>query len=107
MNKRIVVDYNKEIAEYRRRNLIFLGVVLGAVIGVPLSLSLKLEAIARVLEFGSIFAFMLVSLWRLEWRCPRCERRFYYKWWYSNVLATKCVHCGFRPSSPGESAGQF
>lgn len=37
------------------------------------------------------FASAAICHW---WKCPRCRKAFFTKWWFSNDFATSCLHCG-------------
>ena len=52
-----------------------------------------------LVQFSTLLALPLIGLgfYRMFLRCPRCNKRFCYKWWYTNVFARQCVHCKFRP----------
>ncbi len=97
-------DFDKTEArrEYRKRNHIFIGVLVGGIPGI-----LVFGWLWDILFDSSeahgyvIFPFALlavgVSIWRSAWPCPRCHNPFYKKWWYEDILTTECVHCGLRP----------
>ncbi len=39
--------------------------------------------------------FLAVASIRCQsFRCPRCRKWFFAKWWYHNSFARRCVHCG-------------
>ena len=43
-----------------------------------------------------------------DFRCPRCKQTFFWKGWYANQLAQKCLHCGLRKWAhplPGDRSG--
>lgn len=46
------------------------------------------------LVFAAAIAVTNFLLWR--WPCPRCQRRFCARYWFSkpNYFAKKCAHCG-------------
>lgn len=42
-------------------------------------------------------AFYTIAVIRIQtFRCPRCGEWFFAKWWYHNIFATRCLHCGLR-----------
>ena len=84
--------------EYRkRRNLAifaFLGYVpivfLIALAGLHLLQSMTPGFVAAV--GWMIFAW--VAGFRVErFKCPRCGKCFFAKWWYHNAFARRCLHC--------------
>lgn len=90
--------YTQQWLEYRKRDtlfwIIFLGFLPGVgLIGIPLSRLLGLEELAMVVAGIWIFAFAIAANYRAFWRCPRCRKPFFHKWWYNNFFATKCLHC--------------
>ena len=102
-----VFEYDKEKSkqEYYSRNFIFWGMFVGYIPGVALIGSALERGFGLKGGFGFaalawMIGWMVVGFWRIYWSCPRCHKRFYFKWWYGNTFTTKCVHCGFRPSEP-------
>ncbi len=85
--------------DYRRRRRWFFGVWLGGFLLVAMLASLlsalSLDDLAFVILGPSWgIAFFIVGI-RLEFfRCPSCQRRFFCTWWYCNLFARRCVHCG-------------
>src|SRR3982074_3300647 len=85
--------------EYRKRRNIALFALIAYV---PVVCGLGLLS----MHFLSTFtpAFVLAFAWMafsviagnvaLRFRCPRCGKWFFAKWWYHNTLARRCVHCG-------------
>jgi hypothetical protein len=52
---------------------------------------------AALVVLGSWMAFYGVAGVRFQmFRCPRCGRRFCFKWWFHDLLARQCLHCGLR-----------
>src|SRR6266550_8969240 len=85
--------------DYRRRRRLFLIAWLGYLPG--------MGAIAILLEriFHNEVIIMAVALcWMvffavsgsrlISFRCPNCRKRFF-RSWYSNAFARKCMHCGW------------
>ena len=93
----------QERREYYKRNFAFWGMFLGfipaSVIAVELARIIESPVLSQLLVLMLFSATIAASVWRMNWRCPRCYERFYYKWWYGQAFSTKCVHCGFRPGS--------
>src|SRR5437879_5295172 len=85
--------------DYRRRRRWFFGVWLGGFLFVA-----SLAALLNKLSLGDLAFWILGPAWmasfvvvaaRLQlFRCPRCHRRFFNTFWYGNLLARRCVHCG-------------
>jgi hypothetical protein len=104
-----VGPYTARWDEYRKtRNLfwlVFLTYLPGvAIIGIPLA---RLSR-SRIVFFVTLglwwLAFMATGLSLSFWKCPRCRKRFFSKWWYHNSFARKCVHCKlpkWAPADPG------
>jgi hypothetical protein len=43
----------------------------------------------------SWMAFYVVAGIRFQvFKCPRCGKCFFLKWWFHNIFAGRCVHCG-------------
>ncbi len=99
---RTPIDYEEARREYIKRNVVFFGAFLGYVpafvvffkVGNWLGFSPLAPVVAST---GWFLALIVASAWRTGWRCPRCDKRFYYKWWYAHQFSMKCVHCGLRP----------
>jgi hypothetical protein len=43
--------------------------------------------------FGWMAAFAVAAVLAGAFRCPRCGKPFFRKWWYTNGFARRCVHC--------------
>ena len=89
--------------EYYKRNLVFWGLFAAYIpglllIGAPLARVFGLGNEMGIVALAWLAGVAVVGMWRLNFRCPRCNNRFYYKGWYKNTFTTKCVHCGFRPA---------
>ncbi len=88
--------------EYRKRNLVFWSLALSGFfailyVAVPLGRWLNSEGVAQILSTAWFLGIVATGIWRLNWKCPRCNKNFYRKWWYQNAFAMRCVHCGYRP----------
>ncbi len=101
-----VFEYDKQKSrrDYYLRNVIFWGLLAAYIPGVVflgslLHGELGVKAGLGYVGLGWMAGLIIVGFWRIFWPCPRCHRRFYFKWWYGNTFTTKCVHCGFRPGS--------
>jgi hypothetical protein len=94
-------DKTRARREFQKRNYLFLGLFAGALVGFPiLSYLSRLIGIESALGFITVawmIAWVGVGIWRICWRCPRCHKYFFQKWWYGSAITTKCLHCGFRP----------
>ncbi|HEY2961386.1 MAG TPA: hypothetical protein VGJ37_03165 [Pyrinomonadaceae bacterium] len=91
------------VREYYKRNVVFWALFVSYVpamlfIGIPLSRLFRSENGAGIIATALFACIVAAALWRINWRCPRCDEMFYRKWWYSNAFSTRCVHCGFRPA---------
>jgi Zn ribbon nucleic-acid-binding protein len=89
--------------EYQKRNLIFWGLFLGYVpgvllIGIPLGRLLNFKEATGLIALAWMLSAVIAGIWRVRWKCPRCQKGFYTRWWYYHTFATKCVNCGFRPA---------
>jgi hypothetical protein len=40
------------------------------------------------------------------WPCPHCGSCFHVTWWYGNMFARRCVHCGLPKWTPKPKAAQ-
>ena len=99
-----MISRKEELREYRTRNLVFWGLFLGLIpsvllIAIPLGKQLNSDRVAGAVLVGWLFATFAAAIWRLRWKCPRCNKSFYSKWWYNNAFTTKCVNCGYRPAA--------
>jgi predicted RNA-binding Zn-ribbon protein involved in translation (DUF1610 family) len=98
-----MTDFKDAVREYYKRNLIFFALFLGYVPGLlvtsMLARLLHLEKAVGVVSFVWFCSVVIAAVWRTNWPCPNCGNTFYRKWWYRQSLATKCVHCGFRPAA--------
>ena len=85
--------------EYRRRRNLavfaFLGYVpLVFVIAVAAEHLFQSSTPGFVVGFGWMAFFLVTSIRCQSFKCPRCRKWSFAKWWYHNSLARKCVHCG-------------
>jgi Zn ribbon nucleic-acid-binding protein len=93
--------------EYRRRRNLLLFAFLG---GVPL---VSITAVAgekffhsaapaSVVAVGWMVLFAVAGIRMNFFSCPRCHKPFFLKWWYHDLFAGRCVHCGLpKYTSPG------
>jgi hypothetical protein len=85
--------------EYRNRErfvwtISILGIPTAALLALPLSLPLH-SADPFEVTFALFIAAWTASMLRVEFfRCPRCGKHFHCKWYYANILAKRCLHCG-------------
>ena len=97
-----LIARKEALQEYRKRNLVFVGLLLGWIpavvyVAVPLGRRMNSDGVAQILTAGWFMATVAAGIWRLNWQCPRCGKNFYRKWWYKNAFAMRCVNCGYRP----------
>src|SRR5262249_25700365 len=96
-------DFDKTAArrEFRKRNYLFLGLFVGFILGIPaLSYLFNLVGFERATAFivvPWIIAWVAAAIWRTCWRCPRCHKYFFQKWYHGDALTMHCLHCGLRP----------
>lgn len=98
-------DKLKSQRDYYTRNAVFWGLFAGYIpftvlTGSLLELVFGLKGGIGYAAVAWMIVWVIVAFWRIYWPCPRCHKRFYFKWWYGNTFTTKCVHCGFRPGQP-------
>ena len=97
-------DFDKKLArrEYYKRNIVAWGLFFGIIPGVQI-LSypfVRFLNLPNARQFIGLLWFVAVAaalVWHSTWKCPRCRKTFYHKWWYGNDFSTKCLHCGLRP----------
>jgi len=97
------MTYEKQRREYQKRNVLFWGLFAGyipvvVIVGIPLGRVFDFKEMPGLIALAWMLAFGIVGIYRTMWKCPRCHKRFYYKWWYHNAFTRKCLHCGFRPA---------
>jgi hypothetical protein len=51
---------------------------------------------AFVFAFAWMLFYLVAGNLLIRFRCPRCGKPFFAKWWYHNMFAQCCVHCGLR-----------
>jgi len=105
-------DYQKAWEDYRfRRNLHLLILMVGAV--AIIGLAIFGEKLEQLVDFQRVFRFsimvwllvaLLVELWRVSFKCPRCGRLFWdrrpgllwsWSFWFGNQFHSHCLQCGF------------
>jgi hypothetical protein len=84
--------------EYRRRrNLARFAYSGGApfvfVVGLVGERLFHSMAPASVVAVGWMIFIGATSIRWQGFRCPRCRKWFFGKWWYYNSFARRCVHC--------------
>jgi len=95
------INKRESLIEYRKRNLVFWGLFVlwipyGVLVVGPLGRYFNSEVLAGTLVTLWFIAIFVAGIWRLNWICPRCNKKFYTKWWYKNTFAMRCVYCGYR-----------
>jgi hypothetical protein len=104
-------DYIEQWKELRKRERLFWGLLLGYIPGV-IVLSYFLKG-----SFQSEKAFEVVAvLWLLfcaiagirlnKFPCPRCGSPFFYKRWFHNPYAKRCLHCELPKGAPKDPLEQ-
>lgn len=94
--------------DYRRRRNLALFAFLGYVpfvfmIAVVTGRLFHSTTPGFAVAFGWMI-FLVVAGTRCErFRCPRCGKLFFAKWWYHNSFARRCVHCGLPKYASPES----
>lgn len=92
-------SYEQQWLEYRKRRALFMFVFVGygAIVAFISYLTQNLtysHKLTNILGF-TWFLFMIVAIGRLQvWRCPRCGERFFMKFFWHNIFASRCLHCG-------------
>ena len=91
--------------EYRKRRKLALFAFLGymPVVFVIALVSIRLfhTTIPAFVAALSWMVFYAVASMRCSsFRCPRCQKWFFAKWWYHNGFARRCVHCGLPKYAP-------
>jgi hypothetical protein len=85
--------------EYRKRRNLALFAFLGYMpvvflIGVVAIRLFQTTVPFYVAAFSWMIFYAVASLRCSSFRCPRCGKWFFAKWWYHNGFARRCVHCG-------------
>jgi len=76
--------------------LLWLGYIPGVLIlGYPLSRVFDSETPFIIVGLTWMGAFAIAGIALSSFRCPRCGKPYFRKWWFNNPLARKCVHCAF------------
>src|SRR5438128_2485026 len=91
-------EYAAAWLDYKNRVRWFFGVWLGGFVIIACVVvvldRLSLATVAFwILGPAWMISFVVVSVRLQSFKCPRCKRWFFAKWWYRNPLARKCVHC--------------
>jgi len=100
------INHEDARREYLKRTVVLVGVFLGFVPGVLLVSTfgkfIGFPELGGIAGIAGMLAFVGSILWHNNWRCPRCKKTFFWKWWRGNAFASKCVHCRFSPFSSGD-----
>ena len=85
-------SYSSQWLECRRRDVLFWTVFLTympgvVVIGVPLSRLFHSDYVIGIVAIAWMVAFAVTHLYRTFWKCPRCHKPFFHKFWYQNIFA--------------------
>ena len=98
-------DHAAAWRDYRKRTIVFWVVFLSYVPGVAAiffaigpSLAaltgIKPDNIGMMIALCWMIAFAIAGFRLSLFRCPRCGEPFFSTWWYGNLFARQCVHCG-------------
>jgi hypothetical protein len=93
--------YQKEWEEYKKRQKVFWLVFLCFI---PFILLFRLignlfQSLTSSGDIGSLGFIVFGIVWticgiRLQyWKCPQCGKAFHTKWYWNNILSSKCLHC--------------
>ena len=101
-------DYSESWREYRRRRNFLLFVFFGYVpiVGLVAVVTMRLFGTttpAFVAAFTWMALYVIAGIRFQRFKCPRCGKWFLAKWWYHNMYARKCVHCGLPKYSLNEA----
>ena len=93
------MPYEDNWIDYRKRRrlfwIVFLTYVPGAsFIGILLEKTIGSEYPIYIVAILWMLAFAITGLRLTYWKCPRCNKHFFAKWWGVNQFARKCLHCG-------------
>ena len=93
------MTYEKDWEHYRRRRNLFWIVWATylpgvALIGLALKSVLGSDIPIYVVAGAWMIAFLICGNRMAAWKCPRCQRSFFMRFWAYNPLAAKCSHCG-------------
>jgi hypothetical protein len=93
-------DYQSAWDDYRRRRRWFLAALLGGFFFVAILAQLIHKVypaaaswVMPILGPAWFIAFLVVSIRLSSFRCPRCGRPFFHRWYISNPLVGECMHC--------------
>lgn len=94
--------------EYRRRRNLawfaFFGYVpIVGVIAVAAGHLFESTTPGFIVAVGWMVFFLVAGFRCQSFRCPRCSKWFFAKWWYRNPLARRCVHCGLPKYAASEA----
>ena len=102
-----LTSYRDAWVGYRRRSRIFWLLFLGYV---PVVLVVGYVSFWLFGTFTPAFVAAVLYMVAMAvagnyggaWRCPRCHRPFFAKWWFYNSFARSCVHCGLPKWAEGD-----
>jgi len=92
-------DYTDQWAKLRKSERLaswtFWTYVPGtALLGIPLSKAVGSDWPFSIIGISWFLAVFVTNRIAFGFNCPRCEKPFFYTWWFYNGFAKKCVHCG-------------
>ena len=84
----------------QRRERVLAAVILTYIpgvlaIGVPLNELIGSEIPIYVIALAWMLAFAASVIALNFFKCPSCQRPFFHTWLLGNIVARKCMHCGF------------
>jgi hypothetical protein len=92
------LSYAEKWDDYRRRKrlcwVLFLTYVPGRfAIGLALGRLFSSELPLGIVAGMWMLALLIAGNSAIAWRCPRCGKPFFRRWWRYNSLARECLHC--------------
>ena len=93
--------YEEEWRNLRRKWKIFIAAsIVGFILSVLILLYLETTGMSGGTLVLIFFILMLPATilgWMVGlWKCPRCNKLFFMKWYWSNIFSNKCLHCGLK-----------
>jgi hypothetical protein len=93
-----MADYTESWRDYRRRRdlLLFAFVAYMPVVALFGFLTIRVFKTTTPTFVAAacwMVFYAVAGIGFQAFKCPRCGRRFFCKWWY-NMVARRCVHCG-------------
>jgi hypothetical protein len=96
-------DYDAQWADLRLRDRLFWFIFLSYMPGVAFITYLVhlawpdfIDRVGFIVAIPWMAAFLVAGIYRMSFNCPRCGKKFFHSWRWSNSFARKCVHCGLK-----------